>query len=323
MVDRPLHIACVGEAMVELPRPGQSSAHFAVSGDTLNAAIYLRRALPQAHRVSFVTALGRDPLSDQMLTFMAAEGIETADISRHPDLLPGLYMIMNCADGERHFLYWRDNSAAKVMFGAQAFDFSALQRFDVIYASAITFAILSPQARDAFLAFIAKFREAGGLFAFDSNYRAILWDSADTAREIIDRAWHLTDIALPSEDDERAVFGEADEAGLSARFATYGHAVSVLKRAGCGPRQLGTTQASPHFEKAKRVVDATAAGDSFSGTFLAGYLQHESVAEAMAAAHKVARHVVGHTGAIISGKDYEQVKPDFAAMSLERKTGDE
>lgn len=51
-----LQIACVGEAMVELAldRGGQS-AQIGFAVDTLNTAIYLRRALGAAATVAFVS----------------------------------------------------------------------------------------------------------------------------------------------------------------------------------------------------------------------------------------------------------------------------
>ena len=144
-----MKIACIGEAMIEVALTGQTgAARVGFAGDVLNTAIYLRRALPAVHEVAFVSMIGRDSLSDQMATFIAAEGISIAHLSRHPTLVPGLYTIATDALGERSFAYWRDTSAARQMFRDPA-ALQPLLGFDFIYLSAITLAILPDPARQA------------------------------------------------------------------------------------------------------------------------------------------------------------------------------
>lgn len=80
-----LQIACVGEAMVELAldRGGQS-ARIGFAGDTLNTAIYLRRAPGAEATVAFDSVIGRDGLSDRMAAMIGAEGVATDHLARHP-----------------------------------------------------------------------------------------------------------------------------------------------------------------------------------------------------------------------------------------------
>ncbi|MCF6278436.1 MAG: PfkB family carbohydrate kinase, partial [Anaerolineales bacterium] len=118
--DQPLRIACIGEAMIELSFPsGEIDApQIGFSGDTLNTAIYLKRAIGDAAEVAFISALCSDRFSDRMLDFMTAEGLQTDAITRHSERLPGLYAIETDENGERYFNYWRENSAARLMFEA-------------------------------------------------------------------------------------------------------------------------------------------------------------------------------------------------------------
>jgi Sugar kinases, ribokinase family len=46
-----------------------------------------------AWRADYITALGDDTLSDEMVAGWAAEGVGTSRVSRLPGKLPGLYMI--------------------------------------------------------------------------------------------------------------------------------------------------------------------------------------------------------------------------------------
>ena len=67
--------------MVELLDEGGGHYRQGFAGDTFNTAWYARRLLPPNWRVGFASAVGEDPLSDRMVGFMAAEGVETSGAS--------------------------------------------------------------------------------------------------------------------------------------------------------------------------------------------------------------------------------------------------
>ncbi len=287
-----MRIGCIGEAMIELAvdRPGDQ---IGFSGDVFNTAVYLARGLGPGHEVAFLSVIGRDPMSDRMAAYIAAQGVGTGDLVRHPTRLPGVYAITTDAAGERSFTYWREASAARTLF---ADGFGRLGGYDVLYLSGITLAILPPDVRAGLIAALAAFP---GRLAFDSNYRPRLWEDAATARAAMAAVWALRPIALPSLDDEMALFGDADEAAARARLFSYGLREGALKRGALGPVALDPEAAAQVFAPASCVVDTTAAGDSFNGAFLAAHLSGETEADAMARGHAQAVEVIGHPGAII------------------------
>ncbi len=294
-----LRIACIGEAMVELSLEASlESARIGFAGDALNTAIYLRRELPPAATVAFISAIGSDALSDRMAAMIAAEGVDTTHLARDPNRGTGLYAIRTDRSGERHFSYWRDTSAARAMFeGPDAF--AVVDRFDVIVLTAISLAILPVPTRDLLLDRIAAFRATGGLFAFDSNYRPRLWSGPDEARTVIGRVWCMTDIALPSLDDEMAIFGDADEGAVLSRLQGCGAIRGALKRGPRGPVALSGSAGAQTFAAAERVIDTTAAGDSFNAGYLAAILTGGDEAAALQQGHACAIKVIGHRGAIV------------------------
>lgn len=295
-----MKIACIGEAMIEVALTGQTgAAQVGFAGDVLNTAIYLRRALPAVHEVAFVSMIGRDSLSDQMATFIAAEGISIAHLSRHPTLVPGLYTIATDALGERSFAYWRDTSAARQMFRDPA-ALQPLLGFDFIYLSAITLAILPDPARQALFDVLTQFRAKGGLVAFDSNHRPRLWPDLATAQRVVEQAWRGCDLGLPSLDDEMALFGDADAPQVQARLRGWGVAQGALKCGASGPLALGQGWgADVTFAAAPSVVDTTAAGDSFNGGYLGALISGAAPLTAAQAGHAFARAVVQQRGAIV------------------------
>ena len=290
-----MKIAAIGEAMIELSMAGDS-AGVGVAGDTLNTAIYLKRNAP-SFEVDYITRLGTDAFSDRIIDTMRAEQIGTDGILRDPDGTPGLYAITTDDAGERSFTYWRDSAAARRTFVTDnGPDFSALSDYDVVYLSGITMAILSAPVRAALLGFLATFRQSGGRVCYDSNYRPRLWGDVQTARDANAAMWAMTDIAVPSIDDEQAMTGDSAD-DIAARFLRLGQ-TGALKRGPLGPLclQTGTSYA---FPQASTVVDTTAAGDSFNGGYLAASLAGAPQADALRAGHDLAMRVIGHKGAIL------------------------
>lgn len=303
MTIKPLQIGCIGEAMLELQFGKDSlGADLGIAGDVLNTAIYMRRCLPPEHVVSFVSVIGNDPLSNQMANYFAGEGLSLDHLARHEERVPGIYGITTDDQGERSFLYWRDNSAAKTMFSkGSAISAQLFQHFDVVYFSAITLAIISTEARTTFMDALKEFQKNGGLVAFDSNYRPNLWPDVQSARDAVEDVWKNCDIALPSIDDEMELFSDPDEASVLARFAEYGVSVGALKRGGDGPLPIGSHDVpATNYRQVLDVVDTTAAGDSFVGAFLASHLMGEPLHASLQAGHECAAKVISHRGAIVA-----------------------
>ncbi len=83
-------------------------------GDTLNMAVYLARQVNEAQlSVDYVTALGIDSFSEQMIAAWQQEKVNTRLIQRLENKMPGLYVIETDDTGERTFWYWRSDAAAR------------------------------------------------------------------------------------------------------------------------------------------------------------------------------------------------------------------
>ncbi|MGB3243768.1 MAG: sugar kinase [Sulfitobacter sp.] len=284
-----MRIACIGEAMIELALQGDTAA-VGVAGDTLNTAIYLHRSAPGL-QVDYVTRLGDCSFSERIRTFIAAQGVGVSQVQMMPGRSPGLYAITTRNDGERSFSYWRENAAARTLFEGN--DFSVLDAYDALYLSGISLAILPHSVR---LALVDWLGQSNVQLIYDSNFRSRLWDDMENARQITDAMWQRADIALPSIDDEMALF-EQTGPEVVARFARF-EGIGALKRGEAGPISLGET-VDQFYPASKRVVDTTAAGDSFNGGYLGRILTGASQAEALRAGHELASKVVQYRGAII------------------------
>ncbi|MBX6368917.1 MAG: sugar kinase [Rhodospirillales bacterium] len=292
-------VAAIGECMIELSERDSGTLALAYGGDTLNTAVYLKRAANARIAVDYVTALGDDPWSEAMLSAWREEGLGTRHVARLPGGLPGLYMIRVEASGERRFYYWRSAAAARELFRAPATlpVLEALAEYDLVYLSLITVSVLGEEARERLASALATARSGGARVAFDTNYRPAGWPDPATARAAAERFIALADIALPTADDERALFGDADLEATASRYA--GREAAVKRGAdGC---VVMHAQERREVAVPERVaaVDTTAAGDAFNAGYLAARLLGRAPEAAALVGHRLAAAVVRHPGAII------------------------
>ncbi|HFK5654915.1 sugar kinase [Enterobacter cloacae subsp. dissolvens] len=298
-------IAVIGECMIELSQKGADVSR-GFGGDTLNTSVYIARQVPpEALTVNYVTALGTDSFSQQMLDAWQSEHIDTSLIQRMENRLPGLYYIETDDTGERTFYYWRNEAAAKYWLESDGADAicETLATFDYLYLSGISLAILSPTSREKLLSLLRECRANGGKVIFDNNYRPRLWASREETQQVYQQMLQCTDIAFLTLDDEDALWGEKPVDEVIARTQAAGVSEVVIKRGAesCLVAVAGDAVIDvPAVKLAKdKVVDTTAAGDSFSAGYLAVRLTGGTPEAAAQRGHLTASTVIQYRGAII------------------------
>ena len=295
-----MRIVAIGECMVELS-PLELAEVFQLSyaGDTLNTAWYLRRLLKPKYQIEYFTAVGSDLVSDQMLNFFKRSGIETENILRRHGKSVGLYMI-RLYRGERSFTYWRSNSAAQSLASAEMPLQTSLARADLAYFSGITLAILPLKDRKTLMKVLHDFRRQGGIVAFDPNLRPTLWNSTEDMTQVVMKAAAISDIVLPSYEDEAKWYGDKDLSATVDRYTAVKVKCCVVKN---GPGRILAFNKGQYVSydpiKNLKVIDTTAAGDSFNAGFIAAHLQGSDLFDAVQAGSSLAEKVIEKSGALV------------------------
>jgi 2-dehydro-3-deoxygluconokinase len=298
-------IAVIGECMIELSQKGAEVSR-GFGGDTLNTSVYIARQVDATDlEVHYVTALGEDNFSQQMLDAWQQENLHTELTQRLEHRLPGLYYIETDSTGERTFYYWRNEAAARFWLEsdqAQAIC-AELAQFDYLYLSGISLAILNAASREKLMALLAQCRANGCKVIFDNNYRPRLWASREETQQAYLKMLACTDIAFLTLDDEDLLWGEKPVEEVIHRTQAAGVREVVIKRGAdsCLVAIQGeSTIEVPAVKLPKeKVIDTTAAGDSFSAGYLAVRLTGGSAQDAAKRGHLTASTVIQYRGAII------------------------
>ena len=234
-------------------------------GDVSNAAIAAAR---QGAKVAVFTALGDDSFGADFLKLWDREGLDRSAVITREAGRTGVYFISYGEEGHV-FTYARAGSAASLVTADELpRDMIAAAR--VLHASGISQAISSSCA-DAVFAAIRHAREHGTTVSYDTNLRLRLWP-LDRARAVIHAAVALSDIALPGLDDARQLTGLDRPEDVCAFYLGLGCRIVALTMG-----KAGTMVATPERREViparpVNAVDATGAGDTFDGAFLAEWL---------------------------------------------------
>ena len=302
----------IGECMAELRRAGPGLLAHSFAGDVYNTAVYFER-LSGGHRSCFVTAVGTDVLSAALLAEASAQGLDMRHVASVPDRQPGLYWIEVDPQGERSFLYWRSQSAARLMLDNAHYASLRAQASScsLLYFSGITLAILNEERRNRLLELAHQVKDAGGWIAFDSNYRPSLWESPHHAARWCNAALYLCTHALVTFEDEQRLHDDAYPDETLRRLLGSGIQDAVVKLGAQGCMVQTPSMAAPARIPAREVeaIDTTAAGDSFNAAYLASRIAGNTAEESAQAGNELAALVVSHRGAIIDKSIDRQGKP--------------
>ncbi len=255
-------IICPGKPLLEFNQQPDGQYLAGHGGDTSNAAIAAAR---QGASTGYLTRIGAEPFGDSFIDLWRSEGVDASGVRRDQHAHTGIYFVTHDDDGHR-FSYFRAGSAASRM---QPEDIPAdyISDAKILHVSGISQAI-SDTAADTVFAAIEIARSNDVRVSYDTNLRLNLWP-LERARAIIHAAVRRCQIVLPGLDDARQLT-EVDEPDAIADFYLGLGAEIVALTLGAA----GTLVATPSDRKTvpgRKVtpVDATAAGDTFDGAFLA------------------------------------------------------
>ncbi|HYS37148.1 MAG TPA: PfkB family carbohydrate kinase [Pseudonocardiaceae bacterium] len=273
-----IDVVVIGEILVELYCKTEladgATLRLGFSGDALNAAAASAAA---GATTAVLTAVGADEIGDAIIRRVTELGIDPSLIRREPRA-NGAYLLHGDLTGSRQFHYWRNGSAASTL------DERDIERHREIVAAAgavvlsgIT-AALSDTAERAVLAAA----RAASTVVYDPNFRPRL-TTAERARAVLaEVAPHcaLLTPSCPGDSIPLLDTGDLDEV-LTTALSLGARAVAVTS----GTAAVGVADAAGRIQYPVPLnpdaVDATGAGDVFTGTTAARLALGDPLREAV------------------------------------------
>ena len=230
---------------------------------------------------------------------MLDEGVDASFLLEKSGGSTGLYLSETYLSGERHFTYWRDQSAARV--SADERDTGLVDRLcdvPLLYLTGITLAVMSPDQGALLQSVVRKMRLSGGRVAFDSNYCPALWRGREKLAQKLN-GWMCdnSDWCLATDTDQAPLWGDRTARAAFVRLLESAGCEVVLK-CGADGCLIGSDDLVG-IPAPVAVIDTTGAGDSFNAADLAARLQGASSQEAAMAGHTLSATVIKARGAIV------------------------
>lgn len=303
-------LVAIGEALYELNREPDGRYLPGFGGDTLNVVIAAARL---GARSAYVTRLGADLFGDELRALMQREQVDASGVAMDAEAPTGIYFVTHGPQGHV-FTYRRKGSAASLM-APSSLNAGQLREARCLHASGISLAISDSAATTVFEA-IAIARAAGCQVSFDTNFRARLW-TPDKAWPLIARAAAQADILKTSVEDCEGLMRLSDVREIAACFLGLG-ARAVIITLGPEGAVLATPQGLDHVAgRCVAAVDATGAGDAFTGALVAERLRGVPLAEAVRFANAAAALSTLGRGAIAPLPAREAVDRQLAAGAVD------
>ena len=291
-----IDILALGEPMVEFNQTGEGGGRQYLQGfggDTSNFAIAAAR---QGASVGYISALGDDSHGRMLRDLWEREGVDQSHVRTDAAAYTAVYFVTH-GPGGHQFSFMRSGSAASRMTPA-SLPREAIAAAKVLHLSGISLAI-SASASDTCFEAIDVARKAGVQVSFDTNLRLKLWP-LERARQVMTDVMRRCDICLPSLDDITAITGLSDPDALVDHCLALGAKVVALKLGEQGALVADGTQRLRIPAHPCRPVDATGAGDTFGGAFVARLVAGDALEAA-------ARYAA--TAAALSTQGYGAVEP--------------
>lgn len=275
-LDSPVDILAFGEPMVEFNQTKDGDGRLYLQGfggDSSNFAIAAAR---QGARTGYLSAVGDDPYGRLLRELWTREGVDHHGVKTDTAAFTAIYFVTH---GERghDFHFFRAGSAASRMTPADL-PHARIAAAKVLHLSGISMAI-STAACDTGYAAIEAARAAGVRVSFDTNLRLKLW-SIDRARAVMTDVLRRCDIALPSYDDIAAITGLREPEALVDHCLQLGAGIVALKLGADGAIVASASERHRIAPFPCTPVDATGAGDTFGGAFVARLVAGDGLRDA-------------------------------------------
>lgn len=266
-----LDIVGFGELLIDFTPAGKSGAGNELfecnpGGSVANFCVAARK---QGCQAAFMGQVGADMFGRLLEKTMQSYDVDTRSLVSTDEFMTTLAFVHLFENGDRDFSFYRKNGA-DANIKPEAIRFEVLDETRALHFASLT--LVNETCTHTTKEVVSYAKSRGKLITYDPNWRPSLWDSAEDCKKGMLEGFKYADIAKVSEEELEYVTGISDQKAASHTLLDMGVGLVVVTMGEKGSKFFSardTGYADPFVVSA---VDATGAGDTCFGTFVAEWL---------------------------------------------------
>ncbi|WP_346662704.1 carbohydrate kinase [uncultured Merdimonas sp.] len=267
-------VTAMGEMLIDFTLNGQSDQgnnlfEACPGGAPCNVLAMLNKL---GRKTAFIGKVGEDQFGRLLRDTIDELGIETKGLLLDREIHTTLAFVHTFPDGDREFSFYR-KPGADMMLSADEVDYDLIRKSKVFHFG--TLSMTDEPVRTATKKALETAKEAGCLITFDPNLRPPLWDSLDTAKEMMEYGFRYCDMLKISDNEIQFVTGKEDyDEGIRFLQETYHIPLIFLTMGKEGSRAYYQDLRVEKKGFTVKAIETTGAGDTFCGCAIHGLLTH-------------------------------------------------
>lgn len=307
-------VTAMGEMLIDFTLNGQSDQgnnlfEACPGGAPCNVLAMLNKL---GRKTAFIGKVGEDQFGRLLRDTIDELGIETKGLLLDREIHTTLAFVHTFPDGDREFSFYR-KPGADMMLSEEEVDYELIRQSKVFHFG--TLSMTDEPVRSATKKALETAKAAGCLITFDPNLRPPLWDSLDTAKEMMEYGFRYCDMLKISDNEIQFVTGKEDyDEGIRILQEKYHIPLIFLTMGKEGSRAYYQDLRVEKKGFTVKAIETTGAGDTFCGCAIHGLLTHgmdgmneEVLGEVLTYANAGAALITMKKGAIRSMPDPENI----------------
>lgn len=308
-------VTALGEMLIDFTMNGQSDQgnqmfEACPGGAPCNVLAMLNKL---GRKTAFIGKVGNDQFGKLLRDTIRELGIETRGLILDSDIHTTLAFVHTFPDGDREFSFYR-KPGADMMLTEEDVDYELIRQSKVFHFG--TLSMTDEPARLATKRALEVAREAGCIITFDPNLRPPLWDSMETAKEMMEYGFQYCDMLKISDNEIQFVTGKEDyDEGIRILQEKYQIPLIFLTMGKEGSRAYYRDIRAEKKGFIVKAIETTGAGDTFCGCSIHGlltngldHLTEEKLEDILTYANAGAALITMKKGAIRSMPEPEHIE---------------
>lgn len=260
-------ITALGESLIDFTPSGTSEAGMRIfeqnpGGAPANALAVFAKF---GEKVAFIGKVGNDMHGLFLKETMEKAGIDTKGMIISDKVFTTLAFVSLNEQGEREFSFARKPGADTCLM-EQEVNVDIIKDSKILHIGSLS--LTDEPCRSATFYALQQAKDAEKIISYDPNYRALLWESVESAIAGMRSPLDYVDVMKISDEETKLLTDIEDPEGAAKALLAKGVSL-VAVTLGKDGAYVCTKEGGavvPGFES--KVVDTTGAGDSFWGGFL-------------------------------------------------------